>query len=356
VHLTFHPLALVGREAVADDAVCLTFAVPPALREAYRFLPGQHIALRATLSGREVRRTYSIIDSEHGEVLRLGLRVQRVGGLSYHLAREVAIGATVEALTPDGRFVYAPAAGGARRYLMFAAGSGITPLLSIVGAVLAREPDSRVTLVYGNRTIASTMFAEDLLALKNRHLDRFAIHFLMSREPQDVALLNGRLDGAAVRALAGALIDPVAADEVYVCGPGSMVTETRAVLVELGVKAPIHIERFSVGAGTPRPVAAEASATAGATRVTVVQDGRRRVFTMTSDDVSVLDAAARNGLDLPYSCRAGVCSTCRARVVSGAVTMAHNVALEDWELAAGFVLCCQARPAGAELELSYDEK
>jgi ring-1,2-phenylacetyl-CoA epoxidase subunit PaaE len=199
------------------------------------------------------------------------------------------------------------------------------------------------------------MFAEELLALKNRHLERFAIHFLMSRESQDVTLLNGRLDGAAVRALAGTLFDPAAADEVFVCGPGAMVNETRAALTELGVGAPIHIERFSVGAGIPRPAYAVASA-AGATRVTVVQDGRQRVFTMATGDGSVLEAAARNGLDLPYSCRAGVCSTCRVRVVSGAVTMAHNVALEDWELAAGFVLCCQARPTGAELVLSYDEK
>jgi ring-1,2-phenylacetyl-CoA epoxidase subunit PaaE len=360
MHLTFHPLTIIGREAVAEDAVCLRLAVPPALREDYRFEPGQHIAVRVELGGREQRRTYSIVNSVPGAEIRLGIRVQGPGGVSHYLAREARVGDSLEALSPTGRFVHTPLPAAARSYLAFAAGSGITPVLSIASAVLEQEPESRITLIYGNRTIARTMFLEELLALKNRYLARFSIHFVMSREPQDVALLNGRLDAAKVRELAAVLFEARHVDEVFVCGPGDMVTATRELLRELGMQAPVHVERFAAGIAARVP-AAEASERprapdGDATLVTVVQDGRRRTFDMLASDASVLDAAGRAGLDLPFSCRAGVCSTCRAKVVRGAVTMAHNVALEDWELAAGYVLCCQSRPTTRELELSYDEK
>jgi ring-1,2-phenylacetyl-CoA epoxidase subunit PaaE len=360
VHLSFHALTVAAREVVAEDARCLTLAIPPALRAEYQFQPGQHVALRTTIDGRDVRRTYSIVSGAGDTDLRIGVRIQPRGGLSHFLAHEVKIGDRIEALSPTGRFLHAPTPADARSYVAFAAGSGITPVLAIVRAVLEHEPRSRFTLVYGNRTTARTMFLEELLALKNRYLGRFALHFVMSREPQDVELFNGRIDAAKVRELAEALFDPAQVDEVFVCGPGDMVAATREALRALGTTAPIHFERFAAGiAAAPAPVAAAAAgarADGEGTLVTVIQDGRRRSFEMLSGDASVLDAAGRAGLDLPFSCRAGVCSTCRAKVVSGAVTMAHNVALEDWELAAGFVLCCQARPTSRELELSYDEK
>ena len=253
--------------------------------------------------------------------------------------------------------------GAARAYVAFAAGSGITPVLSIATAVLENEPGSRFLLVYGNRTMARTMFLEDVLALKNRFLGRLALHFVMSREPQDNELFNGRLDGAKVAELAEVLFDPATVDEVFVCGPGDMVTSIREALKSLGTTAPVHFERFTTtaalaSAAARAPAGAQAPAavvTAGAT-ISVIQDGRRRAFTMLPTDASVLEAAERAGLDLPFSCRAGVCSTCRARVVNGAATMTHNVALENWELDAGFILCCQAQPTSRELELSYDEK
>jgi len=236
------------------------------------------------------------------------------------------------------------------------------PVLAIVRAVLEQEAGSEVVLIYGNRTTARAMFLEDLLALKDRHLARLALYFVMSREPQEVELFNGRLDGAKIRALAGVVFDPAALDEAFVCGPGSMVTEVREALAAVGATAPVHSERFT----TATPPAADAGAAveapaaprveAASASITVIQDGRRRSFRMRDADVSVLDAAERAGLELPFSCRAGVCSTCRAKVVRGSVTMAHNVALEDWELEAGYVLCCQLRPTGGELELTYDEK
>ncbi len=356
MHLSFHPLAVVAREPVADGAICLTLAVPAELEGDFDFAPGQHVALRATLGGREVRRTYSIVSAPRSGVLKLGIRVQAPGGLSHYLANKVAVGGSVEALSPTGRFMRPAAAAPGRTYLAFAAGSGITPVLAIATAVLEQEPTARVTLVYGNRTAGRTMFLEDLLGLKNRFLGRFAVHFVMSREPQDIDLFNGRLDEAKVRALAGVLFDPAGVDEVFVCGPGDMVGSVREALRGLGVAAPVHFERFATAGAIAAAATARPAPSGSGTEVTVVQDGRRRRFTMQSADDSVLDAAARAGIELPFSCRAGVCSTCRARVVSGAVTMANNVALEDWELAAGFVLCCQARPTTPELELSYDDK
>ena len=356
MHLSFHALRLVAREPAAADAVCLALEVPPELRPEYAFEPGQHVALRATLAGREVRRTYSIIDAATTGLLRLGIRVQAPGGLSHHLARELAVGAQIDTLAPTGRFVYRDGPAGGRVLLAVAGGSGITPILSIVTAALERDGASHVVLLYGNRSVAHTMFIEEICALKNRFMDRFAAHFIMSREPQEMEVFNGRLDAAKLTALAGRLYAPGALDEVYVCGPGDMVDGCRQAMATLGVAAPVHFERFATGAAIVAG-AAPGSAVAGTlATVTVIQDGRRRVFSMSAADESVLAAGERAGLELPYSCRSGVCSTCRVKVIGGAVTMAHNVALEDWELAAGFALACQARPIGSTLELSYDEK
>jgi len=356
VHLNFHPLRISGRVTAADDAVCLTLAVPEALRTEYQFSPGQHVALRAVLAGKEVRRTYSIVSGSRAGELRLGVRVQPRGGLSNFLAHEARVGDAIDALGPTGRFIYTDSARTNRYCLALAAGSGITPILAIVTAMLERDAGSRVVLFYGNRSVAHTMFAEDILALKNRFLDRFAVHFIMSREPQDMEVFNGRLDGAKLTEFAGRLFDPAAVDEVFVCGPGDMVSSCRDALIALGVSAPVHFERFTA-AGTVAVARSEATTASGHTAtVTVIQDGRRRKFHMMADDESVLAAAERAGLDLPYSCRAGVCSTCRVKLLKGKVTLQHNVALEDWELAAGFILACQARPTESELELSYDEK
>ena len=359
MHLNFQRLPILSREVAADDAICLTLGIPAAFRSDYQFKPGQHVALRAMLDGKEVRRTYSIIDGTARDRLRLGVRVQGPGGLSHFLANSIEVGDSIEALGPTGRFIHPPTTATARAYVAFAAGSGITPVLSIGTAVLEQEPDSRFLLVYGNRTMARTMFLEDVLALKNRFLERFAVHFVMSREPQDNEIYNGRLDGAKVAELAQVLFDPATVDEVFVCGPGDMVNSIREALRALGTTAPVHFERFTTTAALATAAAQargpDTAVTAGAA-ITVIQDGRRRVFTMLPTDASVLDAAGRAGLDLPFSCRAGVCSTCRARVVNGSATMTHNVALEDWEIDAGFILCCQARPTSRELELSYDEK
>lgn len=356
--LKFHPLVVASRAAVADDAIALTFAVPPGLRDEFRFRAGQHVALRQVIGGQEERRTYSIVSPEGADSLTIGVRVQPGGRMSEHLARHAQPGETLDVLTPNGSFLLEDGAG-PRSYMAFAAGSGITPVLSIAATALARHPGNRFQLWYGNTGSARTMFLEEVMALKDRNLARFSVAFVMSREPQDVEWLNGRIDGEKLRLLARHDLAVPAIDEFFVCGPGAMGEEISGALAALGARGRIHVEHFTPIAGSQAaqapPAAQPAVAGAASAEVSVVMDGRRRKFTMPRDGEAILDAAERAGLDLPFSCRAGVCSTCRAKLVSGSAEMAHNVALEDWEVAAGYILCCQARPTSAALEISYDE-
>jgi ring-1,2-phenylacetyl-CoA epoxidase subunit PaaE len=372
--MNFHPLKVTSVERIAEDAVSLTVAVPESIRQEFAHHAGQYVSVRRSIEGREERRTYSIVTPPGRAEIRLGVREQVGGRMSRELATRLRPGDTLEVGTPLGRFRAAADPARARSYVAFASGSGITPVLSLAEDILTRAPDSRFMLLYGNRSTARTMFLEETLALKNRHLGRFSVHFVMSREPQHTALLNGRLDAAKVEALAREIVGIATADEYFVCGPGDMVEEVREVLKRINPGAPVRVERF-VAAGAPaaRPsprngpperapsglaAAAAADAEAGEllATVSVTMDGRRRTFPMTPRDTSVLEAAERAGLELPFSCRAGICATCRTKVKSGHVQMAHNIALERWELEAGFVLCCQARPTTPTLEISYDEK
>lgn len=356
--LTFHPLVIRRREHIASDAIALTLEVPDSCREAYRFTCGQHVAVRAVIGGLELRRTYSVVSPEGG-ALRLGVRVQ--GQMSHFLAETVRVGDTLDVMTPSGRFHPQDRPGDDGCFVAFAAGSGITPVLSVVRTLLEQRAHCRITLFYGNRDTGRTMFSEEILALKNRFMDRIAIHFLMTLEPQDASLFNGRLDRDRVVALAGAFFEPQAVDEYFVCGPTGMIESVVAALKELDVPGRIHAERFtsvaSASAESRSGLANRfASDTESSTEVIVQLDGRRRSFRMPADDVSLLEAAERAGLELPFSCRDGICSTCRVRVVEGRTEMKRNQSLEPWELEAGFVLCCQARPITPRVVLSYDEK
>jgi ring-1,2-phenylacetyl-CoA epoxidase subunit PaaE len=361
VHLTYHPLQILEVRPEGSDAVCVSLDVPDELRDTFRFAPGQHIGVRATIDGQEVRRTYSICSATDERHLRIGVRVQERGSMSGHLGRSLRAGDTLEVLPPTGRFILAPDAKATRTYCAFASGSGITPILGIIKNVLRHEPASRFLLFYGNRTTDSVMFAEELLALKDCYPQRLSLNFLMSREPQDVELFNGRLDAAKVAVLGRELFDARSVDGYFLCGPDTMIDSVREGLLGLGVdQARIHSEHFlSEGVRLkpdPHQAKPEQVEDKAMTQVTVVMDGRRRAFAMASDGTTVLEAAEDAGLELPYSCRAGVCSTCRTRVVRGAVTMMTNYALEPWEVEAGYVLCCQALPATPELELTYDER
>jgi len=261
----------------------------------------------------------------------------------------------------NGSFTPRRALASGGTYVAFASGCGITPVLSIVRSLLAANGANRVIVFYGNANSARAMCLEELLALKDRYMERLSLHFVMSREPQDVALYNGRIDAERVRLFAKALFAPAAVAEYFVCGPGDMIDQVTTALRSLGVEADrVHSEHFNVAMqaasdSVPGKVDSPAVAPVSA-EVTVVMDGRRRSFVMRMNDESVLDAAARAGLELPFSCRAGVCSTCRTKVVRGEVEMAQNYALEEWEVEQGYVLACQSRVKTAVLELDYDEK
>jgi ring-1,2-phenylacetyl-CoA epoxidase subunit PaaE len=370
--LKFHPLTVLQVAPDAEDAVAISLEVPAELRGEYRGSPGQHVVVRASIDGEEVRRTYSLVNAPGEWPLRIVPRVHSLGRLSRWLAEQLHPGAALDVLPPNGSFCpRSDAAGGS--YVAFAAGCGITPVLSVTRALLAGGA-ARVMLFYGNSGGARTMCLEELQALKDRYLARLALHFVMSREPQEVELYNGRIDAARLRQFAAALFNPAEVREFFVCGPGDMIEQVSTALRELGVEATrIHSEHFTTAtteaatagqapsitapaAAPPPPPQVAAPADESLTEVSLLMDGRRRTFTMKRDDETVLDAAARAGVELPFSCRAGVCSTCRTKVIQGEVTMAQNYALEDWELEQGYVLACQSRPRTAVLELDYDEK
>jgi ring-1,2-phenylacetyl-CoA epoxidase subunit PaaE len=365
--LKFHALKVLETSPDAEDAVAIALEVPPALQAQYAGLAGQHVVVRSSIAGEELRRTYSLVNAAGELPLRIVPRVHARGRMSRYLAEELRPGDLLDVLPPNGSFTpRTPDVAGT--YVAFAAGCGITPVLAIVRTLLARGA-ARVILFYGNSGTARTMCLEELLALKDCYLGRLSLHFVMSREPQEMELYNGRLDAARIRRFAGTLFEPRAVREYFVCGPGDMIEQVTQALSELDVDpACVHAEHFTLATtgeaaqstASPAPAHAPAGATAapaeGVCEVSVLMDGRRRLFTMDIGDETVLDAAARAGIELPFSCRAGVCSTCRTKVVSGAVSMVQNYALEEWEIEQGYVLACQARPQGSVLELDYDEK
>jgi len=347
--LHFHPLRVRELRPEADDAMVVTFDVPPALVDTFRFEPGQYL----TLKHGDLRRSYSIC-SGAGEPLRVGVRRVAGGVFSNWLHDTLKAGDLLEAMPPDGRFG-AALSHNPRHVLAVAGGSGITPILSILKTVLARDPQARCTLLYGNRRAASTMFKEDLEDLKNSHLSRLVLHPVFSREVMDSPLHAGRLDRDKIATLLK-LLAPV--DQAFVCGPHAFNEAAEAALQQAGIApARIHVERF----GIP-PSASDATlhlpqpGDASTATITVVRDGLSREVAFQAGDDSILAAAGRAGLDVPYSCRSGVCATCRAKVLQGQVRMDRNFALDTADVAAGFVLTCQAHPLSAQVVVSFDER
>ncbi len=347
--LHFHPLTVSAVRPDADDALVVTFDVPPTLREAFAFAAGQYLTLRHG----ELRRSYSVCAAP-GEALRVGVRRVPGGAFSSWLHHELKVGDTLDVMPPQGRFG-AALQRRPRHVLAVAGGSGITPILSILKALLAADPQARATVLYANRSAASTMFKEELEDLKNRCLTRLALHPVFSREVVDSPLNMGRLDAARIATLLR-LAGPV--DEAFVCGPHAMNDEVEHTLREAGLDADhIHVERFGIPpeAAATQPQAPQPGDAATAT-ITVVRDGLTREVAFTPADDSILAAAARAGLDVPYSCRSGVCATCRARLLQGQVRMDRNFALEKDDLAAGFILTCQAHPLTDRVVVSFDER
>lgn len=364
----FHRLAVAAVDRLTEDAVAITFAVPPGLRDAYAFLAGQHVTVRRAASdGGEVAdhlsdstpRSYSICSTPaelvaHGR-FRIGVRQLPGGVFSTFASKALRAGDVLDVLPPLGHFTTAFDPARRRRYAAIAAGSGITPVLSLLATGLATEPESTFTLLYGNRYARSVMFADELADLKDRYPSRLHVAHVLSREQQEARLLSGRLDAERLGELFDSLVPVDQIDEWFLCGPYGMVIAGRDVLASRGVPASsIHIELFHVEDEPVSRRAEEAAAEDGAlVEVTILLDGRASTFPMRRHE-RVLDAALRFRAELPYACRGGVCSTCRARLVSGEVAMAANWALEPDELAGGYVLTCQSSPVSDRLVVDYD--
>ncbi len=357
----FHPLRVRRIEPDTAEAVIVTFEVPAALREVFGFTQGQYLTLRKTIAGEDLRRSYSICAGVDDGELRVGVRRVKDGRFSNWIHAELKAGDTVSVMAPQGRFFVPIDPAAHRHYVGFAGGSGITPILSIMKTVLAREPHAQFSLVYANRTLQSTMFKEELEDLKNRYLTRLVLHHVFSDEPTDAPLNMGLMNRDKVGEFLATLLPAAQIDHAFVCGPYQMNDEVEAGLRAAGVPVErIHIERFGVPPGQGGAAGAVVHETlpgdAETARVTLIRDGLKREVSFRKGQPSILDCASAAGLEVPFSCTSGVCGTCRAKLLEGQVRMDRNFALEKAEVEAGFVLTCQAHPLTERVVLSFDER
>lgn len=351
----FHRLKIADVRRETPEAVSIAFAVPRELAEAYRFTPGQHVTMRTKIDGAEVRRSYSICVSPDDGELRVAVKKVDGGVFSTLANSSIKVGDEIDVMTPQGRFGVALDPDAARTYMAIAAGSGITPLMSMLRTILTHEKKSRVVLIYGNRTTQSIIFREALEDLKDRFLSRLTIHHVLSREPQEIALLDGRIDADKIAALLRTLPDG-AIDHAFLCGPGGLIESGKAALTQVGV-APgrIHVEYFSTDGLPIETRAAVATAADGReSTAEIMLNGARHSIPVRSGE-TIVDAGLRAGLEMPYSCRGGMCCTCRAKVTEGDLRMDTNYSLEPWELEAGYVLTCQSHPVSPKVALDYDQ-
>ena len=359
----FHKLTIEDIRHETADCVSIAFTVPPHLKEAFEYRQGQNITVRTWIGGQEVRRSYSICSSPLENELRIAVK-QVPGGLFSTFANEqLRAGQELEVLPPSGKFYTELKAENRKNYLAFAAGSGITPVISLIKTTLAIEPESHFTLVYGNRHRPSIIFREQLEALKNRYVHRLAVHHVLSREQMDIPLNQGRIDVVKCTEFCPGLIDLSAVDEIFLCGPQEMIFTVSEWLQQQGSpKKNIHFELFHtldnppVVAGKTRAATTAGERASGSSEVTLRLDGISHVFRLPYDGESVLNAALLEGVDLPYACKGGVCCTCRAKLLEGEVEMDVNYALEADELAAGFILTCQSHPKTEKVVIDFDSK
>ncbi len=357
----FYPLRIADVRAETDSAVCLTFEVPEQLREKFHFTQGQYLTLRSDIAGEEVRRSYSICSGIDDHRLQVGIKKIEGGVYSTFANRALNVGDVIEVMPPRGEFYTELSPGNQKKYMCICAGSGITPVLSIIKSILSREPHSEVTLLYGNRNSSTVMFKEELSLVKNCYTSRFNWVNILSREEQDAEVLYGRLDNRKGAELQRKhLIDIAATDEFFLCGPESMISEVSRGLREAGVdESHIHYELFFASAEDAKAVVAKHHARAQqyagrVSEVVVTVAGRRSHFELNTVGENILDSALKNGADLPFSCKSGVCATCKARLVEGDVEMDLNHALSEKEVRDGMILTCQAHPISQRVVVDYD--
>lgn len=358
---SFHSLGVASVQALTRDSIAITFAVPERLTSTFAFVQGQYLTLRAMIDGQEVRRSYSICSAVQDKCLRIAIKKVAGGAFSTWATGQLERGLFIDVMPPQGSFYIALEPKAARHVVAFAAGSGITPILAIIKTMLIAEPSTRITLVYGNRSSGSVMFKEELEDLKDTFLTRLNLVWVMSRESQDIELFNGRVDYDKTTELLTRWLNSsgssASIDAAFICGPREMMLAVTRALQDKGVdQSRIKAELF----GLPQPAKPRAHQTSVDASefcdVEVVLDGSRRTFTMPKNGVSLVDAGLKAGIDMPYSCKGGVCSTCRAQVLVGDVDMDNNFALEDYEVARGFVLCCQSFPVSSKLVIDFDQQ
>ena len=353
----FYPLTVRAVQPDTAEAAIVSFDVPEALRAQFVFTQGQYLTLRTDIDGQDLRRSYSICAGVDDNELRVGVRRVAGGVFSNWVNEQLKAGDQIQVMPPQGRFFVPLDPQVQRNYVGIAGGSGITPILSIMKTVLAREPASRFTLIYGNRSVQSTMFKEELEDLKNRYLTRLVLHHVFSAEDTEAPLNMGLMNQAKIAQFLSSVVPASEISEAFVCGPYQMNDEGEAALLAAGVaQEHIHVERFGVLPAAGAVLAVQRAADAQTAQITLVRDGLKRNFPFKAQHESLLQAAEAAGLEVPFSCTSGVCGTCRAKCLQGEVRMERNFALNAAEVAAGFVLTCQCRPVSESVVLSFDER
>lgn len=353
----FHPLKVRDVRRETADCVSISFEIPGNLADQFRFNQGQNITIRLGSGKEEIRRSYSICSSPLDQELRVAVKEVPDGRFSRFANRELKPGRVLEVLPPSGKFFTELNPDRSASYLAIAAGSGITPILSIIKTTLATEQKSSFTLLYGNRSRSTIIFHEELEALKNRYMDRFSLIHILSREQTDIPVFTGRIDAHKCIELNKKLVDFTSMNEIFLCGPLSMIESIRDWLTEKGIaREHIHFELFNSPVST-RPVSEQKTSSAeNNSNITVIADGIHHQFLLNYEGQSILDAAIASGADLPYACKGGVCATCKGRLVKGSVEMDANFALEKEEIDAGFILTCQSHPRSVEVVVDFDAK
>ncbi|WP_213686909.1 1,2-phenylacetyl-CoA epoxidase subunit PaaE [Acinetobacter sp. WY4] len=349
----FIPLTIKSIQPQTQQAICIAFDLAPEQLDTFQYQPGQHLTIRHLTDDGELRRCYSIC-SDTQEDMSIAIKKIDQGQFSTWANAHLKAGDVLEVMPPQGVFFQKAAKAGGQNYLGFAAGSGITPILSIVKSVLNRQAEATFTLVYGNRSWKQTMFSEQIMDLKDRFKERLQLVNIFSRELNDSDIFNGRIDADKLQQLFQANLISAEADHCFACGPEEMMTAVETVLPTWGIqRSKIHTERFNTG--TAPKATAQQMESRSEERVNIILDGRELIVEVSKQDDSILDAALRAGADLPYACKGGVCATCKCKVLEGQVEMAVNYSLEEDEIQKGYVLSCQARPTTANVRLSFDE-
>ncbi len=357
VHKQFYNLEVAEVRKTTPDCTVISFNIPDELKSVFSFESGQHLTLKSTIQGQEVRRSYSLCSSPHEGIWQVAVKQIEGGLFSTYANNELSVGDFIEVMPPNGRFFIEKDASKQKNYVAFAAGSGITPIISIVNTHLSQEPSSTFTLFYVNRNVGSIILKEEVEALKNKFLDRFKVFYFLTQEQRDVALLNGRIDQEKLSVLFKAVIAKENIDDYFICGPEAMIFMVRDYLTELGVEAnSIHFELFTTSESTAKKSqkVIEAAKSKNLCDVTILEGGKTFNFSLPQGSQNILDTALANAADLPFACKGGVCCTCRAKLVEGEVDMAVNYALEKEEIEAGYILTCQSIPISEKVIVDFD--